>query len=403
MNARRADGRYQDLAGLFRRLRPFALITGLAAAGLAIAGLFLSGPEQFFRSYLAAYLFWSALPLGALVITMLHTLVGGNWGYPIRQSLEGASQTLWLAALMFVPLAFGLPYLYPWAQPDLVAASPVLQHKSLYLNVPFFLLRSGLYFAFLILFSRLILRRAQDPRSLADPLLKRRLQQLSAVGLVVYGLLMTFAAFDWIMSLQPEWVSTIFGMLTVLGQALAGMALGIALLPLFSARPPLVDWIIPRTIRDLGALLLTLVVVWAYLAFSQYLIIWYGNIPREAIWYVTRFSGGWIWLILLVIAVQFLLPFAALLSLRAKRSLRVIAGLSLGILAMRWVDTYWQVMPAFSPEGLAFHWLDLVLPLALGGLWTAVYLWRLERTAPPPLPEPEMHEVKKHGREQPAA
>ena len=172
------------------------------------------------------------------------------------------------------------------------------------------------------------------------------------------------------------------------------MALGIAVLPRLAKHPRLADFTVPRHIRDLGALLLTLVIFWAYLAFSQYLIIWYGNLPSEATWYLERFSGGWVWLILLVAVVQFILPFAVLLSLRAKRNLGLIAGLSAAILAARWLDDYWQVMPAFYPQGFHLHWPDLALPVAMGGLWIALFVRNLQRTPVPPLPQAGLQEVK---------
>lgn len=369
----------------FKQLRSSALAVGLVGAVIAVAGLFLSEPQQFFQSYLAAYLFWFGLTMGALAVLLLHYLVTGGWGYLIQPGLEAVTRGIWLAPILFLPIVLGLPALYPWARPEALS-DPVVQNKALYLNVPFFLIRAGLYFAIWLGLSRLLVGWSSRAEYTLDPVYRRRRQQLSAVGLILYVLTMSFAAIDWIMGLNPEWVSTIFGLLLVTGQALAGMALGIALLPSGLRYQALADWATPNRIRDLGALLLTLVIFWAYIAFSQYLIVWSGNIPREVTWFIDRSEGGWILLFLIVLVVQFGLPFAALMSLQAKRSLRIVGGLSLAILVMRWLDTIWMVLPAFHPQQIALHWLDFILPVALGGLWVAVLFRNLERAQPPLLP-----------------
>jgi hypothetical protein len=190
------------------------------------------------------------------------------------------------------------------------------------------------------------------------------------------------------MSLQPDWYSTIYGFLIISGQALAGMALAIACLPLLLADRALAEFVTPQRLRDLGALLFTLVIFYAYIAFSQYLIIWSGNLPQEVTWYLNR-TGGWLVLFLVVVAVQFILPFAALLSLRAKENLRLLAGLSLATLAMRFLDTFWHVAPTFHPGRLYFHWLDLALAAGIGGLWLLAFTFHLSRTPFQAFVEPE--------------
>jgi hypothetical protein len=326
--------------------------------------------------------------------------VTGGWGYLIQPALEAGSKTLWLVAVLFLPLIFGLTYLYPWARPEVVAADTVLQHKAIYLNVPFFLIRAALYFLVWFVLTRVLLRWAHSPEYTLDPVYRRRRQRISALAILLYVLTVTFASIDWIMSLQPDWVSTIFGFLMVSAQALSGLALGIALLPVLVQVQPVARLANPQRFRDLGALLLSLVIFWAYIAYSQYLIIWSGNIPREVTWYLNR-SGDWTWVLVAVLAVQFILPFVVLLSMRAKENLRIISGLSFAILAIRWADTYWTVAPTFQPQGISLHWLDLVLPIAIGGLWVALYIWNLEHTKPPILPvEAESLEVIRHEREQ---
>jgi len=361
------------------RIQKGSLTAGIIGLVVLVLGAFLSGLDQFFQSYLYAYLYWLGITLGSLALALLYGMVGGNWGMVIRQISEAASKTLWLVALLFVPVVFGLRYLYPWARPDLVAADPLLQHKSMYLNIPFTVGRAILYFgvwAFLI-WSHV--RRSSAPPA-DDPEERRRIQRFSAIGLILYFLTMTFASIDWVMSLQPDWLSSVYGMLIIAGQALSAFAFAIALLPFLVKQEQLAAVITPRHYRDLGALLLTTVMLWAYLGFSQYLIIWYGDLPREVTWYISRTTGGWEWIGLVVILLQFFLPFSILISLRAKQNPRVLAAIASLIIVIRLGDWFWEVAPAFHSQVLRIHWLDIVTPIAIGGLWLAAFSWHLERT-----------------------
>jgi len=363
-----------------QRIKKGSLTAGIIGLVLLVLGALLSGLDQFFQSYLYAYLYWLGITVGSLAIVLLYSMVGGNWGMVIRQISEAASKTLWLVALLFVPVVFGLRHLYPWARPDLVAADPLLEHKSLYLNIPFTIGRAILYFglwAFLIL--RVVHHSREAPRP-EDPEERRRTQRFSAIGLILYFLTMTFASIDWVMSLQPDWLSSVYGMLIVAGQALSAFAFAIALLPFLVKQEQLAAIITPRHYRDLGALLLTTVMLWAYLAFSQYLIIWYGDLPREVTWYIRRTSGGWEWIGLVVILLQFFLPFFILISLRAKQNPRVLAAIASLIIVIRLGEWFWEVAPAFHSQALRIHWLDIVTPIAIGGLWMAAFFWHLERT-----------------------
>ena len=361
-------------------IRLGSLAAGIVALMLIAAGAFLSGLSQLLQSYLYAYMFWLGITLGSLAITLLYLMMGGGWGLVIRRVSEAASKTLWLSALLFVPILLGMPYLYPWARPDVVASDPLLQHKSLYLNVPFAIARAVLYFAIWGYLVRGLSRWSQRASQEIDPGDRRRFQRFSAFGLILYFLSMTFASVDWVMSLQPDWLSTIYGMLIVTGQALSGLAFAILLLPVLVQKDQLAEVITPRHYRDLGALLLTSVMLWAYLAFSQYLIIWYGNLPHEVSWYLDRTTGGWEWIGLVILIFQFALPFTFLISLRAKRNPRILTGLAILIVLVRLGEWFWEVVPAFHPSDFTIHWLDLITPVAIGGLWLAAFLWHFERT-----------------------
>jgi hypothetical protein len=381
-----SESKKQDLQ--VDRFQRIALITGIIAAVLSMVGIFFGSPGQFFHSYLFAYLFWLGISLGSLAGVMLHNLVGGNWGLVIRRPMEAAAKTVWLMAILFLPLIAGIPHLFSWANPETVAADPLLQLKIPYLNIPFFILRAILYFAtWSVLMARLT-RWSRQLEVFTDPLLRRRFQRVSAFGLILYFLTMTFASVDWLMSLQPVWISTIYGMLIIMEQLLSGLAFAILFLPFLLARhAALREAVTPGHIRDLGAFLLTAVILWAYLAFFQYLIIWSGNLPREVIWYILRFSGGWLYVGLFIVILQFGLPFIILLSSQTKQNPRVLAGLGLVILAGNLANYFWQVAPVFKPARFSIHWLDLSVTVAIGGLWFAVFTWMLNRTPQTLYPE----------------
>ena len=383
-----------------QRLQQRALMVGAAGAGLCLVGVFLN-PEQFFRSYLLAYFFWLGVALGCLAIVMLHHLAGGAWGAVIQRVLEAGTRTLPLLAVLVVPLLFGVHDLYLWARPPAVASDALLRHKSLYLNVPFFVLRTGVYFAVWLVvayfLNRWSLLHDQVQERPVERSLRRRLQLLSGLGLVLYGLTVTFAAIDWVMSLEPYWYSTIYGIVCIVGQGLAALAFAIVATALLAAFAPFAGVVTPAHFHDLGNLLLAFVMLWAYIAFSQFLIIWSGNLPEEIPWYVHRTQGGWQWIGLLLLVLHFALPFLLLLSRGTKRSVYRLATVALAIICMHLVDLFWLVMPAFHPAGLYVHWLDVVAPVGIGGLWIAVFVWQLQRRPLLPLHDPRLQGAMEHG------
>jgi hypothetical protein len=398
MSAQRANPSMDYAAPpVVERIQMRSWFIGVAAAAACAVGAFLD-PAQFFRSYLAGYLLWLGISLGCLAILMLQHLSGGVWGFVIRRLLEAATRVFPLLALLFIPVLLGLHQLYPWADPAKVAQDSLLQHKAAYLNVTGFLARAVFYFAFWCgagyLLSRWSLEQDQVPRAV----LRDRMQGASAIGLLLYGLTATFSAIDWVMSLDPHWYSTIYGMLFMAGGAVAGMALAIAMASLLAKYPPLSDILAPGHFHDLGKLLLAFVMVWAYFAFSQFLIIWSGNLPEEITWYRVRLAGGWRLVGLALLLFHFVLPFLLLLSRDLKRQGRALALVAVAVLAMRYVDLYWMVAPSFpeAASGLRFHWLDLAAPVAVGGLWMAEFLRQLKSRPLVPLNDPLLPQVLEH-------
>ncbi|HXK60536.1 MAG TPA: hypothetical protein PLP42_11650 [Acidobacteriota bacterium] len=372
------------------KIQKRALLVGIVAGVVSVVGAFLN-PEQFLHSYLMGFLLWLGITLGSVALLMLHHLVGGMWGFVIQRVLETAARLLPLMALLLIPILIGLPSLYDWMQAESTDAA--LEHKSTYLNAPFFIIRSVFYFAVWILIARLLTRWSQQVDESGNGELVSRMERLSGPGLVIYGLTMTFAAVDWVMSLEPHWYSTIFGLLFLVGQGLAAIAFAIIALRYLSERKPLAEITLPKQFHDLGNLLLTFVMLWAYVAFSQFLIIWSGNIPEEAVWYQSRMQGGWQYVGLILIIFHFGVPFVILLQSRAKKRASVLAKIAIGILALRVVDLFWIISPALHREGFSVSWMDFTTPIAVGGIWLAAFAWRLKDVSLIPIRDPRLVEA----------
>jgi len=392
----------QGLTAAIDRIRRPALVAGVVALAACAAGA-VATPGAFFRGYLFAYVFFTGLSLGCLAVVMLHHLTGGAWGIPIRRILESGTRTLPLIAILFLPIALGMKHLYSWSRPEEVAKDALLQAKEAYLNVPFFLARAAFYFAVWIAIAYFVNRWSLEQDRAGSPALTRKLQLLSAAGLVAYGLTMTFASIDWVMSLEPHWFSTMYGVLYIAGQALNALAFVTAALVLMSGEKPFSDFVRPAHYHDLGKLLLAFVMFWSYVSFAQYLIIWAGNLPEEIPWYLRRLNGGWGWVGGALVLLHFALPFLLLLPAGANRNSRILVGVAGLVVLMRFVDVYWLVRPVFTQASASaasarfqIHWLDLAASLGIGGVWLAVFLWQLEERPLLPVNDPEFAEALAH-------
>ncbi len=354
-----------------------ALVVGLAAAGLSVVGL-LTNEQQFYRSYLVAFLFWMGPALGSMGILMLQHITGGRWGVSIRRILEAGVRTMPLMALLFLPIIPGMHALYEWTHADVVAVDPVLQHKEPYLNTPFFLARAAFYFVSWLILAFFLCRWSIEQDSKPSGRIVTRLQFLARGGLCIYALTMTFGAFDWAMSITPHWYSHIYGVIVIGGQILTSMAFAITVLALYAKREPFADFVTADRFHDLGKLLLAFIMLWAYFALSQYLIIWSANLPEETPWYLARLNGGWEYVGGALILFHFALPFVVLLSRSVKRNPAMLARVTAAFLVLRFVDLYWLVAPGFSPGHLAFHWLDVTTMAAIGGVWIGLFVRQLD-------------------------
>jgi hypothetical protein len=353
-----------------------ALVAALVAAALCAV---LNRP-QFFHSWLVAWTFFTGIACGALVIVMMQALTGGAWGVAVRRFAEAAMLTLPLMALLFVPVLIGVHDLFPWSRADTMAAHPKWQHKQGYLNLPFFAARG---FVCLALLSGLafLLRHwsVQQDQMAAGMLPAKRVRALSAGGLVVYVLCMNFASTDWVMSLEPDWYSTIFVVIFMAGHFLTALALMTALLAFFAGRAPFESAISTKHFHDLGNLLFTFVIFWVYVSFSQFLIIWSGNLPNEISWYLHRTSAGWKGMALLLLLAQVALPLGLLLLRGMKRKRERLGTIAAMIVLADLLTVYWLIAPTFHPQGVRIHWLDFTTLIVVGGFWVAMFLWFLSR------------------------
>lgn len=356
--------------------------------GLALCAVF--GPrnaDQFFRSYLFAYIFWLAIPLGCTSILMLHHLTGGWWGYPIRRLLEAGTRTFFLMAILFIPVWLGMSRIYPWMHGT---------NKAWFLNSGFFTVRAVIYFAIWLSLSFLLNKWSSDQDRTADPRLAGHLEAMSAPGLILWGLAVTFSAIDWVMSLEPNWFSTMYGMIFMMVETLTAMAFVIFILRRLSDHEPIREAVTPSQFNDLGNLMLAFVMLWAYLSFSQFLIIWAGNIKGEIPWYMSRAFGGWGAIAAVLIVLHFALPFLLLLQRGVKRRLRVLSTVAGMLILLSIVDVFWLVVPAFEREGPRVHPMDIFALIGIGGMWVGTFAWQLKKRPLLPQHDPRFEGALEH-------
>lgn len=383
-----------DLSRLSSRSMMFGVL-GLVATA---AGFFMVERVQFFQSYLIAYMFWIGLTLGSLGLLMIQYLSGGAWGLVGRRVFEAGTRTLPLMLVLFIPLALNLPTLYKWARPE-AADDPLIAPKLPYLDAEFFYLRAAIYFVIWFGLIALLNRwskeqddTAPQPPGPAD----RRFRLLSGPGLVIHIIAVTFMSVDWVMSLDPHFYSTIFGVLTLGGQGVSTLAFTILVLQGLSNSRPVSEVADAERFHDFGKLLLGFVMLWAYFNVSQLLIIWSANLPEEIPWYIERLQGHWAPWAVVVLVGHFVLPFMLLLSRDLKRHGRVLSRVALLVLVMRIVDLVWTVGPIFRHE-YTFHWLDFAAVLAFAGPWLFLFYRNLGSRALVPANDPYFKDAVANG------
>ena len=373
-----------------------SLIIGVIFAVISLA-LAVIRPDEFFRAYLLGYMAWLGVTLGSMAILMVRHLTGGGWGMVIRRILGAAMRCLPLMAVLFVPILFGLPKLYVWARPlDSIADKHLREHlqdiTKTYLNVHGFIIRAAIYLAIWNLLSFFLTKwsREQDKPPVRDH--SHRFKAVSGPGLILYAFSIGFAAIDWIMSIDPTWISTIYGLLILIGELLSAMCFAVVIERILVNYKPMSEMLKPDFVQDHGKWMLTFVMVWAYFAFSQWVIIWAGNLPEEITWYMRRLSDGWGVVGLFLVVFQFAVPFCFLLSRPFKRDIRRLVWLAAWIMVMRYLDLFWIIEPNFSPT-FTLTLADVVVPIAIGGIWLAYFFRNLNSLPLLPAYDPSAHEV----------
>ena len=377
------------------RFQRIALIVGVVGLVLLLLGAVVHDREQFFQAYLVGFTFWTGIAVGSLALLMLQHLTGGGWGLVIRRVLEASTRTIPLAIVLFIPIIIGAHQLYEWTNPEVLAEHPVVQFKSPYLNLPFFVVRAAVYFGVWFVLAFLLNKWSLEQDRTGDRRFAKNMRLLSGPGMVLLIFTVTFAAIDWFMSLEPEWSSTIYGFIYVASWGLSALAFTIAVLANLSKEEPMNKIVAPLHFHDLGKLLLALVMLWAYFAFSQFLIIWSGNLPEEIQYYLVRTHGAWGFVIVTVAILHFFAPFLFLLSRSLKRNPHKLVMVASLVLVMRIVDLWWMLIPAFSAEHfpLKSFWMYVVSPLAFGGLWLAFFFWQLSKRSLIPINDPQFESV----------
>ncbi len=375
----------------FDRIEQRAFILGVVGGLALIAGALVS-THQFFQSYLYGDILWLGLTIGCLGILILHHLVSGHWGNLIQRIVESGARNTLLMGVLFIPVIVGMEHLYPWTNTAHVEGSHVLHAKSGYLNFTFFIVRAVLFFVVWagIAFRLNAMSHKQDQT--ADPLLTRKMKIFSGPAMVLFVLTVSFASFDWMMSLEPEWYSTIYGMQTIVGGVLTTLAFCILMLKILSGKPPISEVITTRHIHHIGNLLMAFTILWAYMAFSQFLIIWSGNLPEDNFYYIRRLGTGWNIVAVILLVGHFFIPFLLLLSRKRKREMDSLARVAVAVFLMRLVDYFWLIVPAFSTDHIRVHPLDFAAPVAIGGLWVALFIRRLKVKPLLPLHDPRFEE-----------
>jgi hypothetical protein len=376
------------------------------ATVIAIIGLVASivlvpmsgGLEGFFESYLYAFIFWVGLTLGHLFLLMLQHVAGGPWGAIARRFLEAGAGNILVMAVLFIPVLIGMGSLYIWTDAAYVAAHHLVELKKGYLNVPFFVVRSVVYFAIWIALAYFFQRWSKEQDS-GKPL-AQKMRNVAAPGIILYILTMTFAAIDWGMSLTPEWFSGMYGVIFMIGQAISAVALVILMLVSFRGTGELSKVLNDKRLQDFGNFLMAFTMFWAYVQASQLIILWSNNVVETNTWYVTRLGAGWGWVGGFLLVFHFAVPFLILFSRWVKQKGRALVWVALWMLIVRLVDLYWIIIPSFERGGFPFRFLDLAVVLTLGGVWFSFYFRRLRASsilpAHDPRLEPELAGVSAH-------
>ena len=380
--------------GIARAQMP-ALVVGIIGILGAAFGAFTDTPE-FFRAWVAPFVYWFLIAAGALAVLCLQYVTGGEWGVLIRRPLGAAARTIPLFLLFGLPLIFGLPEIYEWARPE-AANDHLLHKKALWLNPMGWGIRALIYFALMTFWAWRIRRLSLEFAKTRSPYTELSRRKWAASGILLMVMVLTFTSIDWVMSLEPKWYSSMFGIAFTVGAGLSAFAFVTFFLTTISKTSAMRDILKPNHFRDLGNLMLAFTMLWAYTNFSQFLLIWYGNIKEETPYYLKRMHHGWGVMALILVVFHFFLPFFMLLMRNIKDRPSTIAVVTIILLVMRFIDVYWLVGPAHHGEHFYISWITLFAFLGIGGLWLAAFIWQLKGQTIIPIHETWVDEAIREG------
>jgi len=373
-----------------------SLIVGVVFGIVAVILAFIR-PDEFYRAYLLGFMCWLGVALGSMAILMIRHLTGGGWGMVIRRILGAAMRTVPLLAVLFIPVILGMKHLYIWARPlSEVTDKHLREHlediTKTYLTTNGFIVRAIFYFAIWNLLSFLLSHWSKQTDRAGAPDNTDRFKAVAGPGLILYGFTISFAAIDWVMSLDPSWISTIFGLVILIGEVLAAMCFAVVVERILFNYKPMSEMLKPDFVHDHGKWMLAFTMVWAYFNYSQWLIIWAGNLPSEITYYMRRLNGGWGYVGLFIVIFHFAVPFAILLSRPFKRNIRKLVWLAVWMMLMRYLDLFWVIEPNFS-KTFTITIADIVVPVAIGGFWLAYFFRNLAALPLLPAYDPSAGEV----------
>jgi hypothetical protein len=387
----------QDTARpIIERVQGRAFIVG-AIGVLATVALGFHDWTQFFRSYLFAYVYWMAFAMGSLGFLQLHHMTGGKWGLPIRRILEAGTRTIPLMTLLSIPIFLGIKKLYPWAiDPEILGDEAAGHFRRVWLQPGFFVVRAVVYFAIFNLLVFLLNKWSAEQDRTADVRLKEKMTSLAAPGVILWSLAWSWAMLDWVMSLEPKWYSSIYGMVFMVISLLSAVSFSVLMLRLLDSYQPLHDSYDPPRLNDIGNFMLVFTLLWTYMSFAQFLIIWSGNLKQEIPWYKVRAFTSWGYIGAALLIFHFFVPFFILLQRRVKRKIERLSVIALWMLGISLIDVFWLIVPSFRAGGIHVSPVDICAVVGIGGVWIGAYMAQLKKMPLLPLHDPRFEGILEH-------
>ena len=370
------------------------ILLGVGIAGLVLSAIgFFLNTQQFYFSYLVSFVFFTGIAIASVFMVMFHHITRSKWGVVVRRIPETFGANIWIWAVFALPVIMGIHTLYHWSHEDVVAADHILQGKAAFLNTTFFIVRQVIYFAIWGFVGHRLYKASVELEKTGDWGITTLMRKISAPGILLFALSTAFAGFDWLMSLDPHWFSTMFGVYFFAISFQSFWAVMILMVLFLRSQGLLKNTISQAHIYDLGAWLFAFTVFYAYIAFSQFMLIYYANLPEETLWFYDRLEGGFQYIAYAMLLLRFVLPFLTLLNREQKHRLGVLRFVAIVVVVMHFLEIYWITMPAMHSEeahGLHFSWMDITTFLGLGGIFFWLFFKKFQKNSMIPENDPKL-------------